>query len=103
MHPDWLSNAFVIADREGGTFVCSMFGPDTGGFKGCNIMTVQGRVTFFQMACASCSEALWSRYSLRNFTEFLLQSAHLRQVLEDALRFLLVARDGRHCGAARCR
>jgi hypothetical protein len=31
-------------DPEGGTFVCSMFG-ETGGFKGCNIMTVQGGVT----------------------------------------------------------
>ena len=33
------------ADREGGTFVCSMFGPATGGFKGCTIMTVEGVVT----------------------------------------------------------
>lgn len=33
------------ADGEGGTFVCSMFGPGTGGFKGCTIMTVQGIVT----------------------------------------------------------
>jgi hypothetical protein len=32
------------ADPEGGTFVCSMFG-ETGGFKGCNIMTVQGGIT----------------------------------------------------------
>jgi len=31
-------------DPQGGTFVCSMFG-ETGGFKGCNIMTVQGGVT----------------------------------------------------------
>jgi len=31
-------------DPDGGTFVCSMFG-ETGGFKGCNIMTVQGGVT----------------------------------------------------------
>ena len=29
---------------EGGSFVCSMFGPATGGFKGCNIMTVEGSV-----------------------------------------------------------
>jgi len=33
------------ADREGGQFVCSMYGPGTGGFKGCNIMTVQGIIT----------------------------------------------------------
>jgi hypothetical protein len=34
------------ADLEGGgTFVCSMFGPQTGGFKGCDIMTVQGVIT----------------------------------------------------------
>ena len=33
------------ADSEGGSFVCSMFGPATGGFKGCNIMTVEGIVT----------------------------------------------------------
>jgi hypothetical protein len=42
------------ADASGGNFVCSMFGavlgatglgaPGTGGFKGCNIMTVQGLV-----------------------------------------------------------
>src|SRR5690349_11788912 len=42
------------ADAHGGNFVCSMFGadlganglgaPGTGGFKGCNIMTVQGLV-----------------------------------------------------------
>jgi len=31
-------------DPEGGTFVCSMFG-ETAGFKGCNIMTVQGGIT----------------------------------------------------------
>src|ERR1700688_4287077 len=53
-------------------------------------MIVQGWATFFQICCASCSAAFWSRYSLRNFTEFLLQSAHLRQVLEDALRLVLV-------------
>ena len=29
---------------DGGTFVCSMFGPETGGFKGCNLMTVEGVV-----------------------------------------------------------
>ena len=33
------------ADEAGGTFVCSMFGPETGGFRGCNLMTVQGIVT----------------------------------------------------------
>ena len=33
------------ADPTGGTFVCSMFGPATSGFLGCNIMTVQGVVT----------------------------------------------------------
>lgn len=33
------------ADLEGGQFVCSMFGSATGGFKGCNIMTVEGTVT----------------------------------------------------------
>jgi len=33
------------ADLEGGTFVCSMFGPETGGFKGCTLMTVEGIVT----------------------------------------------------------
>src|SRR5260370_36892819 len=53
-------------------------------------MMVQGRVTFFQTACASCSAAFGSRYSLRNFTEFLLQSAHLFEVFEDALRFVLI-------------
>src|SRR5262245_19980919 len=33
------------ADPTGGTFLCSMFGPETGGFKGCNLMTVEGIVT----------------------------------------------------------
>jgi hypothetical protein len=32
------------ADAEGGFFVCSMFGPETGGFKGCALMTVEGTV-----------------------------------------------------------
>src|SRR5579864_781178 len=50
-------------------------------------MMVQGRVIFLRMACANCSAAFWSRYSLRNFTEFLFQSAHLLEVLEDALCF----------------
>src|SRR5215472_5901960 len=50
-------------------------------------MMVQGRVTFLRSADASCSAAFWSRYSLRNFTEFLFQSAHLLEVLEDALGF----------------
>src|SRR5579871_2807874 len=53
-------------------------------------MMVQGRVTFWRMAAASCSAAFGSRYSLRNFTELLFQSAHLFQVLEDALGFVLV-------------
>ncbi len=30
---------------EGGTFVCSMAGPLTGGFKGLKVMTVEGPVT----------------------------------------------------------
>src|ERR1051325_2396683 len=30
MHPDWLSNAFVIADREGGTALFVDSGPDVG-------------------------------------------------------------------------
>jgi hypothetical protein len=34
------------ADRQGGgTFVCSMYGPQTGGFKGCTLMTIQGVIT----------------------------------------------------------
>jgi hypothetical protein len=32
-------------DQDGGLFVCSMFGPETGGFKGCSIMTVEGTIT----------------------------------------------------------
>jgi len=32
------------AHPGGGAFVCSMFGPETGGFRGCNLMTVQGVV-----------------------------------------------------------
>src|SRR5579863_2033386 len=53
-------------------------------------MIVHGRVTFWRIAPANCSAAFWSRYSLRNFTEFLLQPAHLFQVLEDALGLVLV-------------
>src|SRR5579862_8837609 len=53
-------------------------------------MIVHGRVTFWRIAPANCSAAFWSRYSLRNFTEFLFQSAHLLKVLEDALGFVLV-------------
>jgi hypothetical protein len=33
------------ADLAGGTFVCSMFGPETGGWKGCSLMTIEGIVT----------------------------------------------------------
>jgi hypothetical protein len=33
------------ADPSGGTFVCSMFGPETGGFLTCTLMTVEGVVT----------------------------------------------------------
>ena len=33
------------ADQNGGLFVCSMFGPETGGFKGCSIMTIEGTIT----------------------------------------------------------
>ena len=32
-------------DADGGFFLCSMFGPDVGGWKGCQLMTLQGRVT----------------------------------------------------------
>jgi hypothetical protein len=32
-------------DPDGGSFVCSMYGPQTGGFKGCNLMTVEGIIT----------------------------------------------------------
>src|SRR5579864_5044947 len=53
-------------------------------------MIVHGRVTFLQIAPASCSAAFWSRYSLRNFTELLLHRAHFFQELEDALGFFLV-------------
>src|ERR1700757_2563260 len=53
-------------------------------------MIVHGRVTFLRIAPASCSAAFWSRYSLRNFTEFLVHRAHFFQDLENALSFLLV-------------
>jgi hypothetical protein len=36
---------FAADLHNGGTFVCSMFGPQTGGFKGCDLMTVQGVIT----------------------------------------------------------
>src|SRR5579864_3076096 len=53
-------------------------------------MIVHGRVTFLRIARASCSAAFWSRYSLRNFTEFLFHRAHFFQELEDALGFFIV-------------
>src|SRR5215471_8080425 len=53
-------------------------------------MTVQGRVTLWRIAAASCSAAFWSRYSLRNFTEFLFHCAHFFKHFEDALGFVLV-------------
>src|SRR5262245_27763048 len=39
------SDFMFAADEQGGTFLCSMYGPDTGGFRGCNLMTVQGIVS----------------------------------------------------------
>src|SRR5271165_4429911 len=53
-------------------------------------MIVQGRVTFFQICWDNCAAAFWSRYSLRNFTEFLLEAAEFFEVLEDTLRLVLV-------------
>src|SRR5512140_1010934 len=53
-------------------------------------MIVHGRVTFWRIATANCSAAFGSRYSLRNFTEFLFYCAHLLEYLEDALCFVLV-------------
>src|SRR5579864_8957804 len=53
-------------------------------------MMVHGRVTFWRIAPANCSAAFGSRYSLRNFTEFLFHCAHLLEYLEDALGFVLV-------------
>lgn len=38
------SDFSFAADEKGGFFLCSMFGPETGGFLGCNLMTVQGVV-----------------------------------------------------------
>src|SRR5579871_322066 len=53
-------------------------------------MMVQVRVTFRRIAWASCSAALGSRYSLRYFTELLLQPTNFLEVFEDALGFLFV-------------
>src|SRR6201993_959966 len=53
-------------------------------------MIVHGRVTFLRIAPANCSADFWSRYSLRNFTEFLVHRAHFFQDLENALSFLFV-------------
>ena len=55
------------ADADGGQFVCSMYGPGTGGFKGCNIMTVQGTVVagslqIFGARRASRSRSRFSRH-----------------------------------------
>ncbi len=35
----------LAVSAEGGTFVCSMAGPLTGGFKGLTVMTVEGPIT----------------------------------------------------------
>src|SRR5271165_2432713 len=53
-------------------------------------MIVHERVTFPRIACASCSAAFWSRYSLRNFTEFLFQASEFFEVLEDSFGLGLV-------------
>src|SRR5438270_2982948 len=53
-------------------------------------MIVHGRVTFCRIVAASFSAALGSRYSLRNFTKLLFHRAHLLEVFEDALGFVLV-------------
>src|SRR5215469_9129880 len=50
-------------------------------------MIVQGRVTFWRMACASFSAAFESRYSLRNFTDLLFQHSKFFKVFEDPLCF----------------
>jgi hypothetical protein len=39
-------------DESGGYFLCSMFGPETGGFQGCDLMTVQGVVAPGTLALA---------------------------------------------------
>lgn len=39
------SDVGFAVTSEGGTFVCSMAGPLTGGFKGLKVMTVEGPVT----------------------------------------------------------
>ena len=49
-------------------------------------MIVQGRVTWRRMACASCSAAFGSRYSLRNFTQLLVQRPELFEELGDEFR-----------------
>jgi hypothetical protein len=38
------SDFVFTADPGGGTILCSMFGPETGGFLNCILMTVQGTV-----------------------------------------------------------
>src|SRR5215470_5360300 len=50
-------------------------------------MIVQGRVNRRRMACASFSATFESRYSLRNFTELLLQRPEFFKVFEDTLCF----------------
>jgi hypothetical protein len=47
-------------DPSGGTFLCSMFGPETGGFRGCNLMTVEGVVTPGSLQEASEGIAIFS-------------------------------------------
>jgi hypothetical protein len=47
-------------------------------------------VTFWRIACDSCSAAFGSRYSLRNLTEFLFHGAEFFEIFEDALCFFFV-------------
>src|SRR4051794_32896118 len=62
-------------------------------------MIVHGRVTFWRIAAASFSAAFGSRYSLRNFTEFLFHRAQLLQRSENGFGCCCVDRaEGKSAG-----
>jgi len=56
-------------DAEGGFFLCSMFGPDVGGWKGCQLMTLQGRVTAGTLAIRRDTATFSGEFSMFVFPD----------------------------------
>jgi hypothetical protein len=56
-------------DAEGGFFLCSMFGPDVGGWKGCQLMTLQGRVAAGTLAIRRDTATFSGEFSMFVFPD----------------------------------